>query len=132
MQKPVMRRRDILKLLSVFGVGMTQAAGVLGQSAPSTVNAGGKIVFENEKVRVNEHLAKPKLGVCGTGMHSHPPHLSICLTDIKAKITLPGKEPFIAENKAGDVFWDPGGPHVVENVGARDSKAYMVELKSAS
>ena len=132
MQEQVLRRRDILKLLAVLGAGVTKSAGVLGQSAPSTVNAGGRIVFENEKVRVIEHLAKPKLGVCGTGMHSHPPHLTICLTAIKAKITLPGKEPFIAENKAGDVFWDPGGPHVVENVGARDSKAYIVELKSAS
>ena len=65
--------------------------------------------------------------MCGTGLHSHPPHLTIALTDAKARVTLPGKEPFIDERKAGDLFWDPGGPHVVENIGSRDTKVYLVE-----
>jgi len=43
---------------------------------------------------------------------------------------LQGKEPFIAENKAGDLFWDPGGYHTVENLGSRDVKSYLVEPKS--
>jgi beta-alanine degradation protein BauB len=132
MEKPAKCRRDILKLLSVLGVSATQSAAVLAEAAPGTVDAGGKIVFENEKVRVIEHLSRPRLGVCGAGMHSHPPHLTICLTDVKARVTLPGKEPFIAENKSGDVFWDPGGPHVVEYIGARESRSYLLELKGAT
>jgi len=81
-------------------------------------------------VRVISHLGRPRMGVCGTGLHSHPPHLTIALTDIRAKVSLQGKEPFVAENKLGDAFWDPGGPHVVENLGSRDSRVYLVELKS--
>jgi hypothetical protein len=132
MQKQVKRRRDVLRLLSVLGVDAVQSGAAFGQTAAGAADAGGRIVFENDKLRVIEHLSRPRLGVCGTGMHTHPPHLVICLTDVKAKVTLPGKEPFIAENKEGDVFWDPGGPHVVENVGARNAKSYLVELKGAT
>jgi hypothetical protein len=122
-------RRDVLKLLAALGIGATEAGLALAQDANTSSLAGGKVVFENDKVRVSSHLGRPRLGVCGTGLHSHPPHLSIALTDIKAKVTLPGKEPFIAENKFGDAFWDPGGSHVVENMGSRDSRIYLVELK---
>jgi hypothetical protein len=94
-------------------------------------DTGGKIVFENDKVRVIEHLGRPRMGVCGTGLHSHPPHLTVAMTDVKARVTIPGKDPFIASNAAGDAFWDPGGPHVVENVGSRDSRIYIVEIKRA-
>jgi hypothetical protein len=122
-------RREILKRLAALGIGATECGIALGQPAGDAVNAGGRIVFENDKVRVIEHRARPRLGVCGAGMHSHPPHLSICPTDVRARVTLPDKDPFIAENKAGDVFWDPGGSHIVENVGSRESKAYLIELK---
>jgi len=123
-------RRDLLKLLAALGIASNSDL-VRAQSATSPELNGGKIVFENDKVRVIEHFAKPRLGVCGTGLHSHPPHLTVMLTDAKARVTLPGKEPFIKEGKAGDVFWDPGGPHAVENIGSRDSKVYLVEIKAA-
>lgn len=120
------KRRDVLAMLAAL-LTATESELVFAQ-APD--NAGGKVVFENEKVRVISHLARPRSGVCGTGLHSHPPHLTVILSDVKAKVTLPGKDPFIDEQKAGAVFWDPGGPHVVENLGARDSKVYLVELKA--
>jgi hypothetical protein len=123
-------RRDVLGLLAAMGIGVTESAHAAAQETKSDDLAGGKIVFENDKVRVISHLARPRMGVCGTGLHSHPPHLTIALTDIKAKVTKAGKEPFIAANKAGDVFWDHGGAHVVENIGSRDSKLYLVELKA--
>jgi hypothetical protein len=125
-------RREVIRVLAALGIGATPTGLVLAQTAAGTTAAGGKIVFENDKVRVIEHLGRPRLGVCGTGLHSHPPHLTVFLTDVKAKVTLQDKEPRIATNKAGDVFWDPGGPHVVENVGSRDSKVYLVELKGVA
>jgi hypothetical protein len=126
--KPDMTRRDVLAMLAALGVTANESQLVFAQGAADA--AGGKVVFENEKVRVISHLSRPRAGVCGTGLHSHPPHLTVVLTDVKAKVTLPGKEPFIDEQKAGAVFWDPGGPHVVENLGMRDSKVYLVELKA--
>jgi hypothetical protein len=123
-------RRQLLQLLAAFGIA-APAAPVLAEGAVApTTPAGSKLLFENEKMRVIEHASKQRLGVCGTGYHSHPPHLTICLTDVKARVTLPDKQPFIAENKAGDLFWDPGGFHTVENLGSRDAKVYLVELKS--
>ena len=124
-------RRDLLKMLAALGVAGTEIDVALAQSKSNVDQLGGKIVFQNEKVRVIEHLARPRLGVCGPQMHSHPPHMTIALTAVKAKVTLQGKEPFLVENKAGDVFWDPGGPHMVENVGKTETKVYLVELKAA-
>jgi hypothetical protein len=124
--KTDLTRREMLAMLAALGLTAAESQRVLAQ-APD--HAGGKVVFENEKVRVISHLARPRAGVCGTGLHSHPPHLTVILTDVKAKVTLPGKDPFVDEQKAGAVFWDPGGPHVVENLGSRESKVYLVELK---
>lgn len=129
MESTKVTRRDVLGLLAAMGISASESGLAAAQDAKPDDLAGGKIVFENDKVRVISHLGRPRMGVCGTGLHSHPPHLTIMLTDVKAKVTKPGKDPFIAENKAGDTFWDAGGPHVVENMGSRDSRIYLVELK---
>jgi hypothetical protein len=125
------RRRETLLMLAA--VGVSRPASAVPDSKPSGGGdpAGGKLVFENEKLRVIEHAAKPRLGVCGAGLHSHPPHLTVFLTDAKARVTIAGKAPFIAENKAGDVFWDQGGAHAVENLGSRGTRVFLIELKQA-
>ena len=120
----------MLGLLAAMGLAACDVEAASSAAVPDMDSATGKVVFENDKVRVLAHLSRPRMGVCGTGLHSHPPHLTIALTDVKARVTLAGKEPFVDEQKAGAVFWDPGGAHVVENVGSRDTKAYLVELKA--
>ena len=132
MENAKVTRRDVIGLLAALGVTATESKFAEAQDASAADLIGGKIVFENDKVRVIEHYARSRLGVCGASLHTHPPHLTIALTDVKAKVTLQGKEPFIAENKAGDAFWDPGGAHVVENVGSRDTRVYLVELKGTA
>ena len=124
-------RRDVLALLALLGTlpGAAHAANAQPASLPDIDAAAGKVIFENDRMRVISHLSRPRMGICGTGLHSHPPHLTIALTDATARVTLPGKEPFIDSQKAGAVFWDPGGPHVVENIGSRDTKVYLVEPK---
>jgi hypothetical protein len=62
-------------------------------------------------------------------MHSHPPHVNIVLTPIKARVTLPGGKTLEVENQAGDVFWEGAVTHNVENTGQTGTRAYMVELK---
>ena len=94
------------------------------------VLAGGRILFENDMLRVVEHAAKPRMGVCGEGMHSHPPHLTIALTDARMRITLPDREPVIREGKAGHVFWDESGPHAIQNLGSRNTRAFLIEIKT--
>ena len=123
-------RRDVLRVLAALGVAATAGEIANAQDKRDASLNGGKVIFQNEKVRVIEHQSRPRMGVCGTGMHSHPAHLTVCLTDAKARVTLPGKEPFIDEQKAGATFWDPGGPHAVENIGSRDAKVYLIEYLS--
>jgi hypothetical protein len=96
----------------------------------TTPAAGGKIVYENEYVRVIEHASRPRMGVCGEGMHSHLDHLTISLTDGRLKITKPDKEPMILDAKAGDVIWDPSGPHAIQNLGSRNTRAFLIEIKT--
>jgi hypothetical protein len=122
-------RRSLLRGLAALGALGLVHERAHAQEARTAGTAGGRVVFENDKLRVLEHLGRARLSVCGNGLHSHPPHLTVCLTDVKARVTIEGRPPFIDEKKAGDVFWDPGGAHVVENLGSRDTRSYLVELK---
>ena len=94
------------------------------------VLAGGRILFENDMVRVVEHSARPRMGVCGEGMHTHPPHLTISLTGGRIKLMQPNKEPTIRNGEAGAVFWDDSGPHAIQNLGSRSSRALLIEIKA--
>ncbi len=117
-------RRQLLALLAGFGV----SAEALAQDAAQVNRRSYKVVFENEQVRVLEYRSRPGLGICGQGVHSHPDHLTLLLTDAKAKVSKDGKT-FVAENKPGDIFWDPAATHSVENVGGSGTRAYIIELK---
>ena len=71
-----------------------------------------KVAFENDKIRVIEYHSGLEKDVCGFGMHSHPGHVYIMLTDAKLRTVTPdGKEVF--ENaKAGDVGWESAEQHI--------------------
>jgi len=125
-------RRDILKALAVLGLTFTDAqAQTPVENAVKVDPRSYRILFENEKVRVVEHVSRPRMGVCGPGMHSHPDHVTVALTDAKARVRLPDGQTFFAENKAGDVFFEAAVTHSVENVGGHDVRAYLIELKKA-
>lgn len=118
-------RRKVIALLATFGI----AADSLAQDAVRVNPRGFAVLFENDHLRVLEYTSRPGLGICGVGNHSHPPHLNIAMTAIKARVTLPDGKTFIAENNPGDVFWEEAVTHSVENIGGYGARAYMVELK---
>jgi hypothetical protein len=127
-RKPL-TRRDVLAMLAVLGLPASRPARA---QDPSKINPRSyKVAFENERLRVLEYFSKPGLGVCGKGMHSHPAHLTIPLTDAKVKVTLPDGKVILAEGKAGEMFWSPGETHTTENVSGKNVRAYMVEMKDA-
>jgi hypothetical protein len=90
-----------------------------------------RVALENDRLRVLEFTSRPGLGVCGTGMHSHPAHLTIALTAAKVRVRTPDGKSFVAENKPGDVFWSEAETHETENIHGRDTRALLIELKSA-
>jgi len=122
---PDAQRRQWLALLS----GLVAAGGAEAQDAVRTQPQAYRVALDNDRVRVLEFVSRPGVGVCGSGVHSHPPHLTIALSECRVRVKENGKE-FIGENKIGDVFWSPAVTHETENIGGHDVRALIVELKA--
>ena len=102
----------------------------LAQDASRVQPAAYRVVLDNAQVRVLEYTSRPGMGVCGSGMHTHPAHLTVLLTPARVRITENGRT-FIKENKAGDTFWSGPVRHEVENIGGSGARALIIETKSA-
>jgi quercetin dioxygenase-like cupin family protein len=124
--EPDSGRRDALMLLGALGVPL---GSVNAQDAAKVEPRSYRVVLENEKVRVLEYVARPGLGVCGAGKHSHPDHVTVVLTPAKVKVTREDGTSFVAELKAGETFWEPAATHVAENIGGSGSRMVLIELK---
>jgi len=128
MQDNSINRRDLMRMLA--GLGLAVGAGeALAQDATKVDPRGYKVLVDNDQVRVLEYIGKPRLGVCGQGMHSHPDHVTVVQSPAKVKVTLPDGKSFVAENKPGDVFFEPAGTHSVENIGSRETRSLLIEIK---
>ena len=89
-----------------------------------------KVLIDNEKMKVVEHISEPKGDVCGMGMHHHEPHLTIVLTDAKVRITPENGQPQEMEVKSRTSIWfDAAETHSVSNVGDQPTKMILVYLK---
>jgi len=124
--KHLLDRRHAVALLGALGVSLDS----LAQDAARVNPHGYTVLLDNDRVRVLEYKSRPGAGVCGQGVHSHPPHVNIVLTPIKARVTLPDGKTIDVENKPGDVFWEGAVTHSVENIGVAGARAYMIELKA--
>lgn len=89
-----------------------------------------RVALENDQLRVLEFTGRPGMGVCGQGMHSHPAHLTVVLSDWQGLATTPDGITKNRERKLGDVFWSEAVTHKVENTGATNSRVLIVELKT--
>lgn len=129
MSDPELTRRAMLLALPLLA---TLRTGTASAQDPVRQQPGAfKVVLENEYVRVLEYNSRPGMAVCGAGMHSHPPHLSIVLTAGRVRIRTPdGKSMTTDETPPGLVFWSDAETHEVENVSGRDMRSLIVELKS--
>ena len=64
-------------------------------------------------------------------MHSHPAHLTIALTAARVRDTSSDGKSMIVTVQPGDMFWSETQTHETENIGGKDSRALLVELKPA-
>jgi beta-alanine degradation protein BauB len=119
------RRRHVLALLP----GLLLATGAEAQDAAKVQPQAYRVSLDNDQMRVLDFVSRPGMGVCGSGVHSHPAHLNIALSDCRARVKEPGKE-FVAESKLGDVWWSPAVTHETENLGGKEARALIVEFKS--
>lgn len=89
-----------------------------------------RVVLENDKVRVLEFTARPGMGICGDGMHSHPAHLTVVLADWEGRVSTPDMPARHRSKKVGDVFWSEAETHKVENTGKTISRVLIIEFKT--
>lgn len=122
------RRRTLLALLTGLGLCDT----VLAQDATVVQPHTYRLAFENDKLRVLEYNSRPGMAVCGEGMHSHPAHLTIALSAVKVRRTLPDGKTAVGEAKLGDMVWSEAETHEVENAFGKDIRLLLIELKPVS
>jgi beta-alanine degradation protein BauB len=118
-------RRMLVALLPGFVLAESAQAQDAAMAQPSSY----KVVLENDKLRALEYRARPGMGVCGQGMHSHPAHLTVVLYDGKFRHKTPDGKVTEGISKVGDVFWSEAETHEVENLSGRNSRALLIELK---
>jgi hypothetical protein len=119
-------RRCLLALLPCL-VGATAAR---AQDAVRVQPQKYRVALENDRLRVLEYRGGPGMGVCGEGMHSHPPHLTVVLASGRRRITTPDGTVRITEAQEGNVFWSEAVTHEIENISGRDSHLLIVEVKA--
>ena len=113
--------------------GLAGVAQEIDQDPVQLIRIGDHLVGRGDLGReLHAGIGKPRLGVCGEGMHSHPDHVTVVMNDARVKVTLPDGKTIVASNKAGDVLFEPAGSHAVENIGGRDVKSLLIEIKGAA
>ena len=123
-------RRKLL-LAGLGSLGSQLALGEAhAQDAAKVMPRAFRVAFENDKLRVLDFTGRPGMGICGEGMHSHPAHLTVVLSDWEGKAMVPGGTPRDRARKLGDVFWSEAETHKVENTGKSNSRVLIIELKS--
>ena len=123
-------RREFLLvgLGSVFaGLGIPAA---LAQDPAKVMPRAYRVAFENDRLRVLDFVGRPGMGICGEGMHSHPPHLTIVMADWQGVVSTPDSAPAPRERKFGDVFWSEAQTHKLENTGKTTARVLIVEPKT--
>jgi len=121
-------RREVLMWLAALGLGAGSEP-ALAQDAAKTEPRSYTVLFENEKVRVLQYVARPGHGVCGTGRHSHPDHVTVTLTPAKVKVTKEDGKIRINEIPAGAAFFEAASTHSAENIGGSGSRMVLIEMK---
>lgn len=88
-----------------------------------------KVVLENDKLKVVEYSSTTGKDMCGRGLHSHAPHLTIFLTDAIVKVTTTDGKAQGFDLKAGTTLWSESDTHIAVNNGRKPAKVYLIEVK---
>ena len=123
-----MNRRLVLSAGTIV-LALGAARPAPAQNASVVQPRSYRVVLENDKVRELEFIARPGMGVCGVGVHSHPAHVTVLLTPAKVRVVQNGRATMV-EMKAGDSFYEPPVTHEVENYGGGEVRSLIIELKT--
>jgi hypothetical protein len=112
-------------LAAQFGIPRAEA-----QDAAKVMPRAYRVAFENDQLRVLDFVGRPGMGVCGEGMHSHPAHLTVVMSDWQGVARTADGATTPRQKKTGDVFWSEAETHKVENTGKTNARVLIVELKT--
>ncbi len=88
-----------------------------------------EVEFENEYVRV----LRVKYGPHEKSvMHSHPPMLTVSLTNRDLKFTSPDGRTQNIMGRAGEIIWYQAHEHLPENLSALPYEGIHIEIKGSS
>jgi quercetin dioxygenase-like cupin family protein len=85
-----------------------------------------KLEFENDRIRVIRSVREPGAKI---PMHEHRKYVTIALTDVNSKQTMPDGTTAMNRRKAGEVAWREPVKHAVENVGNDRMEEIQIEFK---
>lgn len=113
-------------VLVLVAVACTGA--VFAQDMVKVAPTHTKVLLDNDQVRVIEVSLKPgdKLP-----MHSHPANVVYFVTGGKTKTTVADGKVTETAHKAGEAIWSEPVTHSNENIGSSETKALVVEMKTA-
>jgi len=89
----------------------------------------GKVIIDNDQVKVTEMVTQPGKDLCGLGKHSHPAHLTVMLTDATVTVTTSTGKVMTQKVPAGTTMWSEAETHTVINSGTNTSKVQIIEYK---
>jgi beta-alanine degradation protein BauB len=117
-------------VLAAIVMALAAAAGIAAtKKTQSSVPEVYKVLFENERTRIIEYHTNSGKNICGLGMHSHPAHAFIMLTDAKLRVVTPDGKEEIINAKAGEAGWEAAGSHIAENISGKNASCYLIEFK---
>jgi hypothetical protein len=120
-------RRNLLRLLPILALAESAEA----QDAAKIQPQSYRVAFENDRLRVLDYNSRPGMGVCGDGMHSHPPHLTVVVSGGSVRIKTPDGKTVEQRNvPVGVVFWSEAETHSVENISGSNVRTLIIELKT--
>jgi hypothetical protein len=117
-----------MKRIILLAASTILSFSVLAQTAKPSSNFG-KVILDNENVRVTSLESNPGKDLCGLGKHSHGAHLTVLLTDANITVTSPDGKVTTQRAVAGSTFWSEPETHTVVNSGTGAIRAQMIEYK---
>jgi len=95
-------------------------------AAPTTPPDHHTVLLDNDDVRVLDVRIPPG---ATSGRHAHPKSVVYQLTETHVRMSGPDGASRDVDLKPGQLTWNPGGVHTVENLGPHDDWGIIVELK---
>ena len=114
------------RVLSLLGLLCLTVSTAMAQDPVKVDPKHYKVEFENDQVRViRSHYGPHEKGA----MHQHPANVSVLLTDIHNKVTMPDGKTEEFHGKAGQTGWLVAVKHQAENLSDQPFELIQVELK---